>query len=506
MNLPRTRNGSYGCGGRGIVGPCTHGACWLIIAQVAFSLAAGREPQLDYVIVFDAGSSGTRIHVFNVLPAKPGAAVRDIDLAVRDTQTKKWHPGLSRYARNADWGEAQRSIRELLNFAGTLVPTERRASTPVLFKATAGLRGVPLERSTQVMQNVRHVLSESEYRFQDSWAEIIPGKAEGGLAWVAANYLYGTFYGEDGRPTLGVIEMGGGSTQVTFLVDADTPVASGDLFEFSTLNGYKYRLFAHSYQGYGADYASNRMRHIHAAEGLTQDPCFQHGDTYEVNVSDDEPHELTGSGDAEQCIRSITDKLLTNSDGPGNYEFEVPLRGDFVAIEVFVYVRLDMKLEVPADFSEVRKSAISVCQQPKRESIRDNICIGMCLQEAFIQKLSTNGSVTIQISPEVRGSQVEWALGAALVHVLSDGPPPPPKHAWWDSFRQQLMDLFAIEALAILVVALVSMRFAFPRFLASYERSAAGGEASHTSGAADAARGVELGTLQSPSAPLSGRC
>merc|ERR1711964_581223 len=92
---------------------------------------------------------------------------------------------------------------------------------PALLKATAGLRAVQhVEKAEAILQRVRETLAKSGYRFEMSWADIIKGKEEAGLAWVAANYLQGNFVApSSSASSLGIIEMGGGSTQVTFEVN-----------------------------------------------------------------------------------------------------------------------------------------------------------------------------------------------------------------------------------------------------------------------------------------------
>jgi Golgi nucleoside diphosphatase len=153
--------------------------------------------------------------------------VPKIDLAVRDRQTKKIKPGLSSFAEKDDLLGAQQNIEQLLLFANEWVPADRRATTPALLKATAGLRAVkPAEKADAVLDRVRETLKKSEYLFKEEWADIIKGKEEAGLAWVAANYLQGSFEVPSAAAkallpsSLGIIEMGGGSTQVCFESDA----------------------------------------------------------------------------------------------------------------------------------------------------------------------------------------------------------------------------------------------------------------------------------------------
>ena len=57
--------------------------------------------------------------------------------------------------------------------------------------------------------------TDSGFLFTDptDWAAVIPGSEEAGLAWIAANYLNGTL-NTIGEPTIGIIEMGGGTFKI----------------------------------------------------------------------------------------------------------------------------------------------------------------------------------------------------------------------------------------------------------------------------------------------------
>jgi hypothetical protein len=59
------------------------------------SSSSSGSPPRGFVVVFDAGSSGTRVHIYNFLPHARGDAVPAIDPAVNGVQTLKQKPGLS---------------------------------------------------------------------------------------------------------------------------------------------------------------------------------------------------------------------------------------------------------------------------------------------------------------------------------------------------------------------------------------------------------------------------
>jgi len=391
---------------------------------------------VDQILVFDAGSSGTRVHIFNLRPPAPGADVPEIDLSVRGKQMLKVKPGLSYFAQNEDLDGVQKNIEDLLEFANTFVPEARRSATPALLKATAGLRSVPKEQADAVLERVRKTLGASGYKFQPAWANIIKGKEEGGLAWVAANYLEGTFGSVTGtaagaadRGSLGVIEMGGGSTQVTFQVDDSAVVAENDAFVFTTFLGKSYRLYAHSYLGFGQDHAQMKLHGL-LPESSSEDPCYPVG--YRRKSSHGV---IRGAGDTDKCQKNIENHLVgASTEAPGRYSSEASLKGRFVATENFVHALKELSLPPPQDFASVAAAAKIACSrrwEPTNAEVaameggsadigKPNNCFGLSYQTVLLRTLDvpSRPDVTVHVAGQINGGDIEWALGAALIQAL----------------------------------------------------------------------------------------
>lgn len=385
---------------------------------------------MTQILVFDAGSSGTRIHIFNVHPGSVGVGVPRIDLSVRESQTKKIKPGLSHFARHDDLAGVRDSITQLLDFAGRLVPQKRRATTPAILKATAGLRAVPAEQAENVLTLVRIVLAEKGYLTCDDWVDIIKGKEEAGLGWVAANFLAGTFNSSssvDISPSIGVVEMGGGSTQVSFQVRDDETVAENDTFVFSTLSGVPYRLYAHSYMGYGQDYVQNEL--IKQGTTVGEDPCYPVG--YQ-RTSLDTTSIIRGAGNTLACQSLIQNSILKGPQAPGSYSNELLVRGRFVAMENFFWARNDEALPMLGEAQAMDDAAASICARelnadqkakmkgPGVAPTEHKNCFALSYQSAFMKALGvpTQPDVTVRIAKALGGSDIDWALGAALVHTM----------------------------------------------------------------------------------------
>ena len=97
-----------------------------------------------YAVIVDAGSTGSRVHAFS-FRAGPGGALELLDDAF--TQLK---PGLSAYAaKPAEGGD---SLRPLLDAAVAAVPAAAAPATPLLVRATAGLRLLPGTQAEQLLE------------------------------------------------------------------------------------------------------------------------------------------------------------------------------------------------------------------------------------------------------------------------------------------------------------------------------------------------------------------
>uniref|UniRef100_A0A453J918 Nucleoside-triphosphatase n=1 Tax=Aegilops tauschii subsp. strangulata TaxID=200361 RepID=A0A453J918_AEGTS len=154
-----------------------------------------------YAVIFDAGSTGTRVHVFRFDKKMELIDIGDGD----DIEVfAKVEPGLSAYAGRPQ--EAAKSIVPLLEKAKSTVPRWLMKKTPVKLG-------------------------------------------------VALNYLLGNL-GGDYSKTVGVIDLGGGSVQMAYAISADAAAAApgvpqGDdpYVTKEYLKGRDYNVYVHSYNG-----------------------------------------------------------------------------------------------------------------------------------------------------------------------------------------------------------------------------------------------------------------
>ncbi|KAK9113003.1 hypothetical protein Scep_020522 [Stephania cephalantha] len=266
----------------------------------------------SYVVIFDAGSSGSRVHVFsfdtdlNLLPIG-----NDLELFL---QTK---PGLSAYASDPKLAAA--SLKPLLSAAEGAVPPQLRGSTPVRVGATAGLRLLKGNASEQILQAVRDLLKgSSALKSKPEWVSVLDGIQEGAFQWVTINYLLGNL-GKRFPNTVGVVDLGGGSVQMAYTISAKhagkAPKPSDPKDSYIkklTLKGAKYNLYVHSYLNYGLLAARAEILKVAKTTGSS---CILNGfhGSYKYGGVEYKASASSAGSDMDSCRRECIKALKINS-------------------------------------------------------------------------------------------------------------------------------------------------------------------------------------------------
>uniref|UniRef100_A0A4W3GZC9 nucleoside diphosphate phosphatase n=1 Tax=Callorhinchus milii TaxID=7868 RepID=A0A4W3GZC9_CALMI len=124
-----------------------------------------------YGIMFDAGSTGTRIHVFK-FTQKPNESLK-----LTEEIFKALKPGLSAYSDEPHL--CMKNIQDLLDVAKNSIPSDFWANTPVALKATAGLRLLPAEKAEGLLDKVKEAFKTSPFLVRDDSVRIMDGTDEG---------------------------------------------------------------------------------------------------------------------------------------------------------------------------------------------------------------------------------------------------------------------------------------------------------------------------------------
>ena len=166
-------------------------------------------------IIIDAGSSGSRIHIFKWNN-------KDILNSISEISRLKITPGISHYITYDEPGVAAgESLHELLKHAEKSIPKEFHASTTISLKATAGMRLLEREDQIRILHGVRKKLKSSSFLFER--ARVLGGTSEALFAWITVNVGKKTITNmsviedpmyENMEKTYGIIELGGASSQI----------------------------------------------------------------------------------------------------------------------------------------------------------------------------------------------------------------------------------------------------------------------------------------------------
>ncbi|XP_026298554.1 ectonucleoside triphosphate diphosphohydrolase 5 isoform X4 [Apis mellifera] len=110
-----------------------------------------------YVVVIDAGSTGSRALAFSF-----HESILDSNLVLDDELYTETKPGVSAYAERPK--EAAKSLTILLDKVKEVVPQSEWQHTPLSMKATAGLRLLPGHKAQEILQECRKMFEESGFQ------------------------------------------------------------------------------------------------------------------------------------------------------------------------------------------------------------------------------------------------------------------------------------------------------------------------------------------------------
>ncbi|KAJ6694026.1 hypothetical protein OIU85_004783 [Salix viminalis] len=402
----------------------------------------------SYAVIFDAGSSGSRVHVY--------CFDRKLDLVPIGKELELFlqlKPGLSAYANNPK--EAANSLVSLLQKAESSVPKELQPKTPVRVGATAGLRALGMDASDRILQAVRDLLRDtSTLKSEANGVTVLDGSQEGSYQWVTINYLLGNL-GKKYSNTVGVVDLGGGSVQMAYAISETDAAKAPRLSDGEDtyvkemlLMGTRYYLYVHSYLHYGL--LAARAEILDASEDSTN-PCILAGydGVYNYGGKDHKASASPSGSNMEDCRRLALNALKVNEstcthmkctfggiwnggggDGQKNM-FVASFFFDRAAQAGFVDSTVpDAKVQ-PADFENAAKRACETNLENAKviySSVDEHDLPYICMDLVYQYTLLVDGfaldpwqEMTLVKQVRYRDSLVEaaWPLGSAIEAVSS---------------------------------------------------------------------------------------
>ncbi|KAF1814908.1 GDA1/CD39 family protein [Eremomyces bilateralis CBS 781.70] len=422
-----------------------------------------QKPIVQYALMIDAGSTGSRIHVYRFNNCNETPELEDE--IFEQTEPRKGGSGLSSHAPNADAAAA--SLDVLMEVAMKNVPDKLKPCTPISVKATAGLRKLGEEMSDQILEEVRTRL-ESKYPFpvvskDNGGVEVMPGEDEGVFAWITVNYLLGRIGGPAKHSTAAVFDLGGGSTQIVFepTFNVSDTLPEGDHKYSLNFGGHEYLLYQHSYLGYGLMAARGNIHQavissVHAKNGEDHtwlaspiiNPCIAPGmeEIVEVALDFEQPYgekknvTMKGphAGAPAQC-RAIAEATLEKEAEcklmPCAFKgvYQPSLEETFATEDIYLFSYFYDRTRVlgmPENFSirELKEVTERVCHGESEwdvfYAVEDAVKElkkkpEFCLDLNFMVALLHSGyempiDREVRIAKKVKGKELGWCLGASL--------------------------------------------------------------------------------------------
>lgn len=400
----------------------------ILVYYVHVSLAAN---QTKYVILFDAGSSGTRMKIYQFLASGPSLQVSDVNQLHPSPHKAK--PGIADLAEDPSKVEAY--MMPLLESANKTIPQDKHAATSIVFLATAGMRLLPEDKQNAILDEVRKLFNNKTkcpFLFEDdNDARIISGEFEGIYAWVTVNFLSGVF--GSNKASYGSLDLGGASHQGSFALGKKNPHVV-----VINIAGRNFSIFVRSFLGYGLDKVREKyLRSIvqkaecaGIADCIVKSPCHNKG--FEAPLKfDDQERVFEGTAQVGLCRQIIRELFFCRNPADLQqcpFSDQPKLRGKFYAMSGIYYVLRGIGA-VCGDcennlvgLTKISRASRKFCGRDYSE-INDNpFAKNNCFGSNYIYELLTAGyklpqKKKITVAGSLRGLDLAWSLGAVLLNT-----------------------------------------------------------------------------------------
>jgi apyrase len=400
-------------------------------------LSSDQKGALQYAVIIDAGSTGSRVHVYKF-------ELVDGRLDLHTDTFESLKPGLSSY--DSDAAGAAKSLDPLLQTALKTVPDELQKKTPIKVGATAGLRLLPGGKADDILAAVKQHLAD-DYPFQLEQVTIIDGTDEGGFAWLTLNYLLGHL-GQSNSNTVAAIDLGGGSVQMAYAMSAKEAGKAPDGY-ISNLSGggQQYHVYVHSYLGFGLMAA--RAATLDWEATAAANPCvpLDHTGSFEYGNKHHELHAAKQGADFGMCTKVVSQVMAIGGECgvPKNKLSECTFNGAWGGSKVpavfyissYFWDRAQDVGLIPNDkaisviISPVafREKGDLACRTPMTSlgsefaSVEEAQRPYLCMDLSFLHTLLTQGfkvpekaEITVVKKVKYKKEEIEaaWPLGAAI--------------------------------------------------------------------------------------------
>ncbi|XP_078260799.1 ectonucleoside triphosphate diphosphohydrolase 6 isoform X2 [Rhinoraja longicauda] len=337
--------------------------------------ATGQQPtaQAFYGIMFDAGSTGTRIHVFKF------------------TQTTNESPKLANE----------------------------------IFKALKP----GLSAYSDKPELVKEVFQSSPFRVSNDCVSIMDGSDEGISAWITVNFLTDTLQ-DSKQNAAGMLDLGGGSTQITFLPHTEMTLQTSPVDCITSIQMFNstYTLFSHSYLGLGL--MSARLAILGGTEGRPTEKdqelvssCLSPGYKAEWKHA-----EIVYSIKGQKAGEPLYDVCHSRIEKMLYKKVHLPEEVHNISFYAFSYYYdtavdvglIDEEKGGTLKVEDYDRAAKQVCQSMEVESTdKPFLCMDLVYITVLLQELGFQNDAVLKLARKINGVESSWALGATFHYIDS---------------------------------------------------------------------------------------
>ncbi|KAK9766420.1 Guanosine-diphosphatase [Basidiobolus ranarum] len=395
----------------------------------------------EYVSVVDAGSTGSRIHVYTF--ERCGSEVKLLDELFEQVE-----PGLSAYAE--DPLKAAESLDSLLDQALVKVPKHLHKCTPITIKATAGLRLLGEEKSEEILKAVEKRITE-KYPFpltKEEGVAVLDSAKEGVYAWVTVNYLLKNIGQQERKHTVAILDLGGGSTQIVFEPTLDESHYFPEEHQYKLKFGpHEHLLYQHSHLGYGLMEARKQVKSLVAKTGessqlIVPHPCLfpRTSQKWEFPTEAGERTVTlvgiaTGVDKCHELMEKVLDKSVECNALPCSFNgiYQPKLTETFVNQDIYIFSyfhditqRLGFKHII--ELAEFQLANKKICERKFYEELSESEATKLfmqpdrfhdCLDTSYLFSLLHHAyeiplDTQLKVAKKIDDIETSWSLGAAL--------------------------------------------------------------------------------------------
>uniref|UniRef100_G3PGK9 nucleoside diphosphate phosphatase n=1 Tax=Gasterosteus aculeatus aculeatus TaxID=481459 RepID=G3PGK9_GASAC len=365
--------------------------------------------RIFYAVMFDAGSTGTRVHVYTFIQS--GSE----QLPILDNEMfHSIKPGLSAYADSPE--TAGHTVRTLLKVAKKTVPRLEWKRCPLVLRATAGLRLLAEDKAQVLLQQVQHVFDESPFLVPDDSVGVMNGTYEGHLSAQTKN-------------TVGILDLGGGSTQITFLPNQRKTIESVPAADYVArfgISNTSFELYTYSYLGNGLMAARLATLGALGAEGLEwrvfRSSCLPKKFKGEWSFGE-LTYRVSGDPEGFAGYKLCYQEVLKAVKGIIHQPYKLEDSNVFYAFSYYFDRAVDAGL-IDGDHGgmlqvrDFKKRAKEVCNEMSKSTPTSAF---LCMDMTYITCLLKDGfgfkeSTVLKLTKKVNNVEASWALGAVLDH------------------------------------------------------------------------------------------